>query len=139
MPAANNIIWTMVTGESHSHDDPVTLKLAKCVTKHFEQFSPSDPQLVLMLNSFTYTKLRRALGLDNLIGTLKDVKDMVWNAIENSYPDPEGNYIERGLADIDKDENKSSFIKRIGKQQLREQLADLFLAGKKWRMLFLDI
>jgi len=129
MPASNNVIWSLATGESHSHDDPVSAKLTATVTNHFEKFGPSDPQLVLMANSVTYTKLRRTLGLSNILGTLQSLKTMIWNEIEKATSDPEGNYIERGLADIKKDYQKSSFDKRIGKQQLQGQLLDLFLAG----------
>jgi len=130
LPAANNVIWSLATGESHSQKDPQTLHLTALLTKHFEQFNASDIQLLLMFNSVIYTKMRKALGLPYVMEYLLDIKNMVVKAIAKASPDANGNYIERALEDIEKDESKSAFIKRIGKDQLIGQLIDLFVAGK---------
>jgi len=127
--ATNNVIWSLATGENHSHDDPQTIHLTKSLAKHFSQFSTSDPQLVLMLNSPLYTRLRKALGFTYAGGFLFDIRKKINAAINLNSPDTKGNYIERSLAEMEKEE-KSAFIKRIGKQQLAAQLIDLFAAGK---------
>jgi hypothetical protein len=130
MPATNNVIWSLATGVSHDHSDPTTKHLTACLVKHFKNFSPENIQMVLMSNSLLYTKIRKALGLPIFASCLQDIKEMISEAISQALPDTTGNYIERGLAEIEKDESKSAFIKRIGKEQLQEQLLDLFAAGK---------
>jgi hypothetical protein len=129
MPASNNVIWSLATGESHDHNDPATKHLTACLVKHFQDFNPNDIQLLLMSNSLLYTKLRKFLGLRTVMSSIKDIEKMVERAIDKALPDVKGNYIERGLADIEKEDGTSSFVKRNGKHQLVQQLIDLFAAG----------
>jgi len=83
-----------------------------------------------MFNSVLYTKLRKALGLHYVMKNLGDIKKMIAQAIDHASPDAKGNYIERGLAEMERDEAKSAFVKRMGREQLAEQLLDLFAGGK---------
>jgi len=83
-----------------------------------------------MSNSTLYTQLRKIFGFKTIVTHLEDIQNMVTKAIAAAVPDSTGNYIERALADIEKDESKSSFIRRIGKDQLLGQLLDLFSGGE---------
>jgi len=61
---------------------------------------------------------------------MTSLRSMAAEAVSKASADPMGNYIERGLAEIEKkDETKIAFNSRNGTKYLASQLVDLFAAG----------
>jgi len=129
LPATNNVIWHLATGERRRQDDPMIIDLTKKLERNFQTLSPNDPISLLMINSLTFTKLIRFLGFNNMISSGQAVYDMVKLAIDKSSANADGNYIERGLAKIDEKLNSKTFGSYNGRAYLATQLADMFAAG----------
>jgi len=128
LPATSNVIWALATGELRSQNDPVAKDLTQKIVKNFENMSPSNPWALICMNSVKFTKMLMMLGLPNIITSSRAIADMIRRKVESSSPDPSGNYIERGLAEIEKDASPT-LNKSIGKEHLMVQLGDMFVAG----------
>jgi hypothetical protein len=134
LPASNNVIWSLATGDSHEHDDPWTTKMTGLVTQHFDNLTPNNMRMVLMSNSLTITKLFKFLGLRSILSTEKPIRDMIETTVNGSFADDKGNYIERGLALMEKEESQGNVAmnQTVGRGHLREQLFDLVIGGKRY-------
>jgi len=128
LPATNNVIWSLATGDTRKQDDPLTADLTQKIVQNFENMSPSNLQALLSMNSLTYTRLLDFFGFPNVVRSTKAIHDMIRNAINRSHPDDSGNYIERGLAEIEKGTSKT-LNKEVGKAHLLAHLSDMFIAG----------
>jgi len=132
LTATNNVIWSLATGVRRSQDDPLTIDLTARVVKIFEDMSPSNLLALFMINSATYCKILRFFGFRNTLSSKEAIVNMIEDTIEQSSAEPNGNYIERGLAEIERsgDDNKSTFNKKTGKGYLTTQLLEMFIAGE---------
>ncbi len=125
------MVWRLVTGKRTRHDDPKLQELTGYVSQQFRDFDPGNPLTVLQLNCYPLVRLMSWLGLPNMVDNSKALMDMLWGEIERSGSDKEGNYIERGLYEVEHGEDRCCFNEQDGRKYIRAQLQDLFSAGNK--------
>ena len=125
------MIWRITTGAKTNQNDPAMKKLTQDIDKIFHIFDPTSFIALLQLKSYYFCKLTQLLGMSNIIDTGEQLDKFTEESVESVEADPMGNYISRGLAEIQKNgENMDNvFNKHEGKMYLRQHLADLFVAG----------
>ena len=106
-------------------------KLTQDIVNYFKVFDPSSVLTLLQLKSYYFCKITRLLGIPNIIDTVHNLEKVMEDCIKLAEADPQGNYVSRGLAEIQKngDSLESVFNIHDGKRYLLEQLIDIFVAG----------
>jgi len=69
--AANNVVWSLATGENREQDDPLTDDLTARIISLFSNMSPNNPLTLLTLNSIWVTRLFEKIGLPNMITSIQ--------------------------------------------------------------------
>ncbi len=132
LSATNNVIWRISTGKRTRHDDPELIELTGHVVNNFKNMDPSNPLTILQMASAPFAHLCNYLNIPNIIESSKMIKDKVTEAVTQSSPNENGNYIEKALSERENGivtGNKTFLSGPYGKEYLRCQLMDLIVGG----------
>lgn len=97
----------------------------------FKANDPSSLSAILQLNNRPFYELVKILGLKTVVDACFPIKNMLDAEVKKYNPDPNGNYIERNLAEIESHNNDPDhvFNPKRGRMHMVATLFDLFLAG----------
>ncbi|ODM92367.1 Cytochrome P450 2J6 [Orchesella cincta] len=134
--AVLNALWTMVTGNRYSHDDPMLQDLIKRLTSSVTQSRAASvvlffPWLYQLRNKltmvFAYAKERQESIAKNMNFVKGTVEDHQSTFQKDAAP---RDFIDVYLAEMEKtSDTTSSFYKEEGLKNLTVTLLDLFVAG----------
>ena len=86
MTLTNNVIWRIATGRRTRLDDPELIDLTGRILNNFKNMDPSDPVALLQMNSLSFTKFRRWLGLPNFLTSSQRLFEVIKDLVEKSEP-----------------------------------------------------
>ena len=95
----------------------------------FQANDPSSLSAILQLNNRPFYELMKILGFKTVVDSCFPIKKA---EVKKYNPDPNGNYIERNLAEIEshKSDPDHVFNPKRGRMHMVATLFDLFLAGR---------
>ena len=144
----NNSIWRILTGSRNKQTDPEIISLTRTLRRFFSAFDPGSIRNLLQVNCLPFAKALKFLGMSNLLDEAAPIFDRMKRLASNAQPNPDGNFPDRYLAEISKNEaagnSDSTFFGRKGRFQIHGGLFDLFLGGTdkastfmEWTVLYL--
>ncbi len=110
MTAVNNVVCRIITGKRTLQSDPQLKVLTKNVWDFFRVMERGSILNVLQVNSWLISRLSQIFKVENLIDICEQMLNMFRQEVkESGTADPDGNYIDRFLAEIESADPASSF------------------------------
>ena len=128
----NSVVWRITTGTRTTQDKEV-LELTDKMVEYLKSINPGSLFCLLQLYSSTFTRLCLFLNVpQTLVKRSRGFINLLTKQIGEQTADSNGNFIERYLAEIQKNNDKpdSSFHGADGQKHLLGQMKDIFIAGR---------
>ncbi len=131
-PATFNVVWRFATGKQSKQDDPELINLIAAGKEIFMFFSVDSLLKMIQLYNVWVSRLCQWIGYKaNVFDVPANLQQMLYREAESGQPDSKGSFVERHwfMQEKLKDNMKSVFSGRVGMDNLKGALWDMFLAG----------